>query len=151
VQQLACCLEKAALLQNPNVVMLYKQTTFVQSHATQVYLINWPSHVWGRDSSVGIATGYGLDGSGMESRWGARFLAHVQTGRRAHPASCTMGTVSFPGVKRPGRDANHPPLLAPRSGKSKTIPLPPLLWAFGPVTGYLYLYLTCMLHVSTCI
>jgi hypothetical protein len=24
----------------------------------------------GRDSSVGIATGYGLDGPGIESRWG---------------------------------------------------------------------------------
>jgi hypothetical protein len=31
------------------------------------------------------------------------------------------------------------PLLAPRSGKSRAIPLPPL-WTFGPVTGYLYLY-----------
>jgi hypothetical protein len=26
-----------------------------------------------RDSSVGIATGYGLDGSGIESRWGRDF------------------------------------------------------------------------------
>jgi hypothetical protein len=40
---------------------------------------------------------------------GARFFAHVQTGPEAHPASCTMGTVSFPGVKRPGRGADHPP------------------------------------------
>jgi len=29
----------------------------------------------------------------------ATFSAPVQTGRGAHPASCTMGTVSFPGVK----------------------------------------------------
>ena len=28
----------------------------------------------GRDSSVGIATGYGLDGPGIESRWGRDFL-----------------------------------------------------------------------------
>jgi hypothetical protein len=63
----------------------------------------------GRDSSVGIATGYGMDGQGFESRWGARFFAHVQTGPGAHPASCTMGTGSFPGVKRPGRGADHPP------------------------------------------
>jgi len=48
-------------------------------------------------SSVGIATGYGLDGPGIESRWGARFSAPVQTGPGAHPAFCTMGTVSFPG------------------------------------------------------
>jgi hypothetical protein len=27
----------------------------------------------------------------------------------AHPASCTMGTGPFPGVKRPGRGADHPP------------------------------------------
>jgi hypothetical protein len=37
----------------------------------------------------------------------ARFFAHVQTGPGAHPASCTMGTGSFPGVKRPGRDADR--------------------------------------------
>jgi hypothetical protein len=93
----------------------------------------------GRDGSVGIATGYGLDGPGIESRWGARFLAHVQTGPGAHPASCTMGTGSFPGVKRPGVVLTTHPLLAPRSGKSRAIPLPPL-WAFGPVTEYLYLF-----------
>ena len=30
---------------------------------------------------------------------GARFSASVQTGSRAHPASCAMGTGSFPGAK----------------------------------------------------
>jgi hypothetical protein len=39
-----------------------------------------------------------------------------------------MGTGSFPGVKRPGRGADHPPLLAPRSRKCRAIPLPP----YGP-------------------
>jgi hypothetical protein len=39
---------------------------------------------------------------------GARFFAHVQTGPGAHPASCTMGTGYFPGLKRPGIGANHP-------------------------------------------
>jgi len=53
----------------------------------------------GRDSSVGIATGYGLDGPGIESRWGTRFSTPVQTGPGARPASCTMSTGSFPGVK----------------------------------------------------
>jgi hypothetical protein len=33
----------------------------------------------------------------------------VQTGRGAHPASYTMDTGSFPGVKRPGRGVDHPP------------------------------------------
>ena len=63
----------------------------------------------GRDSSVGIATRYGLDGPGIESRWGARFSAPVQTGPGVHPASYTMGTESLPGVKRPGRGVDHPP------------------------------------------
>ena len=39
----------------------------------------------------------------------ARFSAPVQTGPGAHSASCTMGTGSFPGVKRPGRGVDHPP------------------------------------------
>jgi len=49
----------------------------------------------GPGSSVGTATGYGLDGSGIESRWGARFSVSVQTGPGAHPASCKMSTGSF--------------------------------------------------------
>ena len=63
-----------------------------------------------RDSSVGIVTRYGLDGPGIESRWGgrARLSAPFQTGCEAHPASYTMGTGSFPGVKRPWRGVDHP-------------------------------------------
>jgi len=63
----------------------------------------------GRDSSVGIATCYGLDGLGIESRCGARFSASVQTGPEHHPASYTMGTGSLPVVKRPGRGVDHTP------------------------------------------
>ena len=48
---------------------------------------------------------------------GARYSAPVQIGPEAHPASYTMGTGSFSGVKRPGRGADHPPLLAPRLKK----------------------------------
>jgi DNA-binding sugar fermentation-stimulating protein len=61
----------------------------------------------GRDSSVGIATRYRLDGPGIETRWEARFSATVQVGSGAHLASYTMGTGSFPGVKRPGRGVKH--------------------------------------------
>ena len=53
----------------------------------------------GPGSAVGIATGYGLDGPGIEFQWGARLFAPVQTGPGAHSVSCTMGTGSFPGVK----------------------------------------------------
>jgi len=49
-----------------------------------------------------------LNGPGIEFRWGgARFSAPVQTGPGTHPASFTMGTWSFPGVKRPGPSFDH--------------------------------------------
>ena len=67
----------------------------------------------GRDGSVGIATRYGLDDPGIESRWGARFSSPVHNGRGAHPASCTMGTGSLPAVKRPGRGADPHPIFSP--------------------------------------
>ena len=77
---------------------------------------------------------------------GARFSAPVQTGPRTYPASCTMGTGSFPKDKeRPGRDADPSLLLVPWSRKSTVIPLLPLL-AVRPVqslsacTVQLYLY-----------
>jgi hypothetical protein len=38
-----------------------------------------------------------------------RLYRVVQTGPGTHPATCTMGTGSFPGVKRPGRGADHRP------------------------------------------
>jgi hypothetical protein len=40
---------------------------------------------------------------------GARFSAPIQTSHGAHPASCIMGSGSFPGVKRSGHGINHPP------------------------------------------
>ena len=87
----------------------------------------------GPGSVVGIATGYRLDGPGIESRWGARFSAPVQTGPGAHPASCTMGTGSFPGVKSGrGVTLTPHPLLALWSWKGRAIPLLPL-WAVRPV------------------
>ena len=53
---------------------------------------------YGSGNVVGIATGYALDGPVIESRWGAKFSAPVQTGFGAYRASLKMGTGSFPGV-----------------------------------------------------
>jgi hypothetical protein len=64
----------------------------------------------GPDSVVGIATGYGPNGPGIESRWGERVPAPVQTGLGTHPASRTMSTGSFPGVKS-GRGVTLTPHL----------------------------------------
>ena len=73
--------------------------------------------VWvgtGPGSVFGIATGYGLDGPGIKSRVGARFSAPVQTGSGVRPASCTMGTGSFSGVKSGrGVTLTPHPLLVP--------------------------------------
>ena len=44
-----------------------------------------------RVSSVGTATYYGLDGPGIESRWGTRFSSPDQTDPGEHPASCKNG------------------------------------------------------------
>ena len=63
----------------------------------------------GRVSSVGIATRHGLDGPVIESRC-VRDFPHPSRptlGPTQHPV--TMGTGSFPGVKRPERGADHPP------------------------------------------
>ena len=64
---------------------------------------------------------------------GARFSAPVQTGPRAHPASCTKGTGFFLRVKSGwGRTLTTHPLLVPWSRKSIAIPLLPL-WTVQPV------------------
>jgi len=77
-------------------------------------------------SSVGIATDYGLDGRGWNPGRGEIFPP-VQTGPGAHPASCKMGTGSFPGVKcGRGVTLTTHPLLVPQSWKSRAIPLPTL-------------------------
>jgi hypothetical protein len=69
-----------------------------------------------KDSSVGIALGYGLDDRGSRVPFPAgtgNFSLHhrVQNGSGAHPASYLMGTrggLSL-GVKRSGREADHSP------------------------------------------
>ena len=85
----------------------------------------------------------------------ARFSAPVQTGPGAHPASCTMGTGSFPGVRScRGVTLTPHPLLVPWSWKGRAIPLLPL-WAVRPVqslsacTRVHFWYLLYSLKIST--
>ena len=59
---------------------------------------------WSRDSDS-LRAGR----SGDRIPVGARFSAPVQIGPGGHPASYTMGTGSFPWVKRPRRGVDHPP------------------------------------------
>jgi DNA-binding transcriptional LysR family regulator len=63
----------------------------------------------------------------------AKFSALFQTGPGAHPASCTIGTGFFSGVKSGwGVTLTPPPLLVPWSRNGRAIPLLPL-WAVQPV------------------
>jgi len=87
----------------------------------------------GRDSSVGTATGYGLDGPGIESQW-RRYFPHLSRpamGPSQPPVQWVPG-LSL-GVKS-GRGVTLTPhlLLVPWSRKSRAIPLLPLC-AVGPV------------------
>ena len=48
--------------------------------------------------------------SGDRIQMGEGFSSLVQTDHGAYPTSCTVGTGSLPGLKRPGRHVVHPPL-----------------------------------------
>jgi hypothetical protein len=108
----------------------------------------------GPDSSVGMATGYRLDGLGIESRCGRDF-PHLSRPALGPTQSCTMGTGSFLGVNSGwGVTVTSHPLLVPLVMKeqsytstppmgrtactepqclySRAIPLLPL-WAVRPV------------------
>ena len=92
------------------------------------------SRMWScRDSVVGIATRYGLDCPGIESRWGRDF-PHRPDRPWVPPSIPYNGyRVSFPGLKLPGRGVDHPHSTA-RVKESRAIPLLPL-WAFMACSG----------------
>jgi hypothetical protein len=65
--------------------------------------------VRGPGSSVGIMTGYGLDGPGIKSRWGRDFLhtSRLALGPTQPPVQWVLGLSQ--GVKQPGHGADRPP------------------------------------------
>ena len=71
----------------------------------------------GRDSSVDITTDQTVEES---NPGGGEIFCTVPDRPWAHPASCTMGTGSFPGVKRPGRGVDHSTHLVPRLKKEQS-------------------------------
>jgi hypothetical protein len=94
----------------------------------------------GPGSSAGIATGYGLDGPGIEFRWGRDF-PHLSRPAVGPPSLQYNGYRVFPGGKvRPGRAADHsPPSSAVVMEENYTSTHP--LGHTGPVTGLHYLYI----------
>ena len=62
----------------------------------------------GRDSSVGTATRYGLGASGIGFRWRREFPHPSRPALWSTQLPINGYRVSLPGIKRPGRGANHP-------------------------------------------
>ena len=82
------------------------------SHSYDVGQVPWAPHItaacsseYGPGSVVGIATGYGLDGPGIESRWGKIFRTYPDR-PWGPPSLLYNGYRVFPGGKeRPRHDA----------------------------------------------
>ena len=98
------------------------------------------SYEEGRNSAVGIATSYGLDGRGFISRWGRDIPL---------PSRPALGPTQLPihwasglsqGVKRPGRGVYHPPHIAPRLKKEYNYTSTPPSGPSWPVIGWTLLY-----------
>ena len=86
----------------------------------------------GPGSVVGIATGYGLDGPGIESRWWRDYPHLSRPAWVPHSLLYNGYRVFSRSKERPGCDAEPSPLLVSWSWKSRAIPLLPL-WAVRPV------------------
>jgi hypothetical protein len=92
-----------------------------------------------RDTAVGIATRYGLDGPGFETQWGGRDICMRPHRPRGPPNLMYNGyRVSFSGVKQPGSGVNHP-LTAPRSSMGSATSPPPFcdcLECYGTASSF---------------
>jgi hypothetical protein len=83
-----------------------------------------------RGSSVGVATGYGLDGPGIESWWAGGDFPHPSRMAFGPPAYYIIGTGTFLEVKRPGRGVNHPATSSAEVKEGVGLYFYSLLWAF---------------------
>jgi hypothetical protein len=105
-----------------------------------------PSIFVGRDNVVGIATRYGLDDPGIESRCGRDFSQPSRPALVPTQPPIHGYRVSFPGIKRPGRGVNHP--HSSSAGVKERVELY-LYSPSGPswsVLGRTLLYLTLYIH-----
>jgi hypothetical protein len=75
------------------------------------------------DSSIGIVTGYGLDGLGLIPGSARLFSSPQHLDSGAHPASYPMGTGALSlRVKQQGHEADHSPPSSAEAKKGRAIP-----------------------------
>jgi hypothetical protein len=91
----------------------HKRTNYVDCLPNIYILLYLITVLWAgiAQSVQKLAMGWTVRGSNP-SGGGARFSVSLQTDPGAYPASCTIGTGPFPGIKRPGRGVgaiDHPP------------------------------------------
>jgi hypothetical protein len=100
-----------SLCAHPGVPTLLCFCEYSYTHA--IIRIKWFTSVWGmsRDSSVGIATDHGQDGRGSNPDRVRSFSSPQRPDRLRGPTSLLSNGYRglFPGVKRPGREADHSP------------------------------------------
>jgi hypothetical protein len=112
----------------------------VTKHENRIRFCGWRASAWLKvislhSSTYMIPTGWTVRGSNP----GGGEIFRTRPDRPCGPSSLLYNG-SFPGVKRSGRGAGHPPLLVPRSRKSRAIPLPHLCYGVPlllPVKEYL--------------
>jgi hypothetical protein len=122
--------------------MTQKHISHSEHTFSYIILILFPLQTLGsRDTSVGITTHYGLDGLGIESRWGEIFRTYPHR-LRGSPSPLYSGYRVFPrGKGGRGVMLTTHPLLMQRLRKSWAI-TPLTLWVLlGLLRGSLYLYL----------
>jgi len=133
-----------------HISVLYDGDAFWERHEVYLHKPRQYSIACGPGGVIGTAMGYGLNGLGIESRWGRDFphLSSPALGPNQPPVEWVPRLLR--GKERLGRDAEPSPLLVPWSRKSRAIPLLPL-WAVRCTEpqfvykGALYPFLLCSL------
>ena len=91
---------------------VFRETLFILMRSVLRWIYIYIFVSWKR-RWAGIAQSYSdrlwAGRSGDRIPVSAKFSVPLQTGPGAQPASCTIDTGSFPGVKRPGRCVDYPP------------------------------------------
>jgi hypothetical protein len=91
----------------------------------------------GRGSLVGIATRYGLDGSGIETQGGGKILLTHPDWPWVFPSRLYNGyRVTFNGLKRLGSKVKHPPISKADVKERVERYLYSNSWLLWPVTGW---------------